>query len=131
VSLWGASKIAQNRLLLGDGKGAFRDVTREWLPQRVENTFSAIPIDLDGDGRIDLLTAGIDDLGGKRSAGPVRALRNTGTRFDEVTAQIVPQGVGANGFDLTAADFDGDGKLDVFIASRGGPDQLLLTRPRD
>jgi hypothetical protein len=106
-------------------------VTREWLPQRIENTFSAVSIDLDADGRLDLLTAGIEDLGGKRSAGPVRALRNTGTRFVEITAQIVPQGVGANGLELTAADFDGDSKLDVFIASRGGPDQLLLTRPRD
>ncbi len=127
VKLFGDSKRARSRLLLNDGGGIFRDVTSEWLAWPEESRFAAAPIDLDADGRLDVLTAGIEDLAGKRSAGPVRAFRNTGKRFEDVTGQIIPAGVGANGFDLTVGDYDRDGKADVFIASRGGPDRLLLS----
>jgi FG-GAP-like repeat len=55
-------------------------------------------------------------------------LNNGRGRLRDATREWLPQSIGANGFDLTTRDFDGDGKLDVFIASRGGPDRLLLTR---
>jgi hypothetical protein len=35
----------------------------------------------------------------------------------------------ANAFDLEVADFTGDGIDDVFVASRGGSDRLLVGLP--
>jgi hypothetical protein len=58
----------------------------------------------------------------------LRVWRNLGGgRFAEMTAEIMPDGVVANMFDIAAADFDGDGKTDVFVAARGGRDVLLLS----
>lgn len=130
VTLWNARALAQNRLLLNDGKGRFTDVTAAWLVQRNESTLTAQPLDIDGDGRTDLLTAGFAGLLGENRPGPLRAFRNTGAKFEEVSGTVIPAGIAANGFDILTADFDGDGKADIFVASRGGPDKLLLTRPQ-
>ncbi|MBY0422514.1 MAG: VCBS repeat-containing protein [Parvularculaceae bacterium] len=127
VRLWNPQATPQNRLLLSDGRGVFVDATATRLPAREEQTFSATPIDLDADGRLDLLltTATID---GGIKPGPVRALRNAGDAFVDMSAAWLPPGLAAVGLDSVAADFDGDGRQDVFIASRGGPDLLLLRR---
>jgi hypothetical protein len=127
VRLWNPTALAQNRLLLNDGRGAFTDATAAWLPQREESTVSALAVDLDGDARPDLVTAA-------RAANPanpigqIRTFQNDGARFVETTQDWLPPGQLANGFDIVAADFDGDGAADLFVTSRGGADRLLLTR---
>jgi hypothetical protein len=126
VKLWNPNGAPQNRLLLNDGQGKFIDVTAAWLPARDENTLSAQPADLNSDGRIDLITGSIADLRGQKSDAPLRFLINRGDRFEEVTG-LAPEGVGANAFDILFIDLDGDAKPDMFVASRGGPDQLLLS----
>ena len=92
---------------------------------REENTVSATPIDLDGDAKTDLLLATLSIESGRIGPGRVRVLRNTGTAFEDVTAAWMPADLIAPGFDVVPADFDRDGVLDLFVASRGAPDRLL------
>jgi len=40
--------------------------------------------------------------------------------------QVLPEGIAGSGFDVEQADFNADGKPDLFFASRGTPDQLIL-----
>lgn len=118
---------AQNRLLLNNGRGRFHEVTDAWLPLNTHGDLSALPIDFDGDGRTDLITTsmpGADGLGG-----PLRAWRNTGTRFVEVSDAVLPGVFRGIGMHVATADFDGDGKPDLFVAGLMGPDFLLLSGP--
>jgi hypothetical protein len=124
VRLWNPQGMLQNRLLLNDGKGVFADATAAWLPSAEIQTLSAAPVDVDGDGRIDLITTTLVIDGGLKPC-PVRAYRNTGAAFEDVTRAWLPE-VSVAGFDATLGDFNKDGVVDVFVSSRGGPDALLL-----
>lgn len=126
VRLWSQQAIPQSRLLLNDGRGAFVDVTATWLPAREEQTLSAAPIDLDGDKRMDLVLTTLAINSGALGPGPVRVLRNTGAAFVDMSAEWLPVGQLAAGFDATPGDFNGDGRTDLFVSGRGGPDRLLL-----
>ncbi|MEM7198746.1 MAG: VCBS repeat-containing protein [Planctomycetota bacterium] len=46
---------APNRLFLSDGAGSFTDRTSSHLPAETVNTLRALPLDLDGDGDLDLV----------------------------------------------------------------------------
>jgi hypothetical protein len=128
VQLWNPRARPASRVLLNDGKGGFTDATAAWWPAADGNILSATPVDLDRDGRPDLVTTSVGDIRSADPSGAVRTWRNTGTAFVETTATTLPGAPRANGFDSAAADFDGDGKLDLFIAGRGGPDLLLKGR---
>ncbi|QMW22717.1 FG-GAP repeat domain-containing protein [Sandaracinobacteroides saxicola] len=128
TKLWNPNAVAQNRLLLNDGKGRFVDAT-DRLPQRRENSIAALAIDLDGDGRLDLVTVGVAaDLRGADPTGPVRILLNRGARFEDVSEVWLPPTAVARGFDVAAVDANRDGKMDLFVAGRGGRDLLLIRR---
>jgi hypothetical protein len=119
---------AQSRLLLGDGTGRFADAT-ERLPADTSRTMDLDWIDVDGDGDLDLVAAALDDLRGQRAQAPFRVWRNDGTaRFTDATDAVFPPGVTGNGLDIEAFDADGDGRLDLYLGSRGGGDRLLLRR---
>ncbi|MGH9363655.1 MAG: FG-GAP repeat domain-containing protein, partial [Thermoanaerobaculia bacterium] len=97
----------ENFLYINDGKGHFTDATRAWGLSGVTRwTLSAIAADYDGDGRTDLLFT--NDFGLKnlyRSDG--------GRRFGDVTKEA-GAAVRAYGMSGAAADFDGDGLLDLY-----------------
>jgi hypothetical protein len=71
-----------------------------------------IAADLDGDGRLDLIAA---DTGSNGEGNRVSVLRNTGTSF--AAAVHYPAGAGPSG--LAAADFTGDGRIDIAAANYG------------
>ncbi len=127
VRLWNPAASANSRLLLNDGRGQFRNAAGA-VPVMTDNVIAALPIDLDGDGRLDLVTASVGDLRSADPAAPVRVLINAGGRFEDRSADWLPTGTQARGFDVAAIDIDRDGRQDLFIAGRGGPDLLLRRR---
>ncbi|MEM9593699.1 MAG: CRTAC1 family protein [Acidobacteriota bacterium] len=68
----------------------------------------AVMDDFDGDGRLDLVSSTSDPCGS------LRALRNDGDGFTDVTAAWGLDGQ-LGGLNLTHADVDGDGRLDLLV----------------
>ena len=117
-----------DRLLLNDGTGHFRDVTADRLPARTDFTMDADFMDIDGDGDLDIMTAGLRIFQGLAPV-PYRVFINDGSgTFTERTGEFLPSHVEAVGTDIEAADFNGDGVIDLFLTNRAGPDFLLFGR---
>jgi len=111
------SDAERPRLLLGDGRGAFRDASAAWGLDRVVLAAAASVGDVDGDGFLDLHLA--TAYPGYEALMPNVLLRNDGgTRFADVTA--------AGGFGhlqkahaAAFADLDHDGDQDLFLHTGG------------
>jgi hypothetical protein len=126
------------RTALVDG-GPYFDVHKLPASQTsLQSPVLSIPIDFDSDGKVDLLAC----QGFKPTAQPCAALRNDGKgNFSDVTPQVL--GSRPPAFETprayAAADFNGDGRMDVFIANtgecfpfcgyNGGQSALLLQTP--
>jgi hypothetical protein len=104
-----------DELYLNDGEGRFTDASDRLATDDVSNAL--VVIDLNEDGAPDLLTGNL---------GTDRVLINDGrARFRDETASRWPQDGESHTQDLEAADFDGDGDLDVAVANEG-QNQLFL-----
>ena len=92
-----------------DGIPRFRETTAEAGLEKVLYGMGATVGDFDGDGWDDLYVTGLGNMGGNR------LFRNVRGRFVDVTKSA---GVGDPGWGTSAAffDYDGDGKLDFFLA---------------
>jgi hypothetical protein len=129
VSAFVAGADPRNRMLINNGRGFFVDETEKRLPADADSSFDGDFRDLDGDGDLDVVTGNSDvDLGQRRIApAPFRAYLNDGNgRFVEATEEVFGPGIDGTGFDLEFGDFDGDGMEDIYLASRGTGDRLLL-----
>jgi hypothetical protein len=129
VSAFVAGADPRNRLLINDGRGFFTDETETRLPADTDSSFDGDFRDLDGDGDLDIVTGNSDvDLSQRRIAPALfRAYLNDGSgHFTEATLQVFGEGILGTGLDLEFGDFDGDGLEDVYLASRGTGDRLLL-----
>jgi enediyne biosynthesis protein E4 len=99
---------ARTRLYINDGKGNFTDRTDEWNLTSVGYGMGVAVGDFDNDGWPDVFLTSYD--------GNNRLLRNTGTRFEDVTER---SGIRSDGKWATSAGFidvDNDGRLDLYIA---------------
>ena len=127
-------------LLFNDGTGVFTDGARERLPDGDRDHFTVQAVDLDDDGDLDII-APLTRLRGE--PGDYRVMLNDGAGFFSVAppGSVLPASATGNGFDIEVADFNGDGREDLFLCNRassrgtgaaaaaaGGRPRLLLRR---
>lgn len=129
IRIFNPDRDQQDRLLRNDGDFQFTDVTAEKLPPDDEPTTSVQFIDFTGDGYLDLIRGRMGDLTGRDSRFRLLAFANDGSGTFSPIDGVLPPSAMANAFDIEPGDFNGDGRDDFFVASRGGPDRLLLGVP--
>jgi len=113
-------------LFSNDGAGVFDDVTPSRMPH-FTNNYELEPMDLDGDGYLDLVTIndGIDTGRGGRE----HVFRNDGTgAFVDATADWWPDAANPGEDDNVVAflDVESDGDADFVIGALTGPDRLMI-----
>jgi hypothetical protein len=147
------TNIGLDLLFRNNGNGTFTEIGREaGLSRKVAWHTGAAFGDYDGDGKLDLYVAGYVDLGALRLdaeppvcnyrglpgfCGP-RGLKgeadilyhNTGNMtFTDVTQKAGVTDTGLyHGFTVVFDDFNGDGKIDIFVANDSDPNYLYLNQ---
>jgi hypothetical protein len=115
-----------SRLYMNDSSGTFTDETEGRLPP-FPNNYEFAPIDLDGDGFLDLVT--INDGSDTPRGLAEHAFHNDGNgAFVDATPDWW-SGDANPGWDdaiVVALDVESDGDADFLIASLDGPDRLLI-----
>jgi hypothetical protein len=121
-----AKRSATSFLYDNDGAGTFTDVTEDRLPH-YPNNYEFEPMDLDGDGFLDLVTVNDGDALG--SGGQEHVFANNGAGgFVDMTDAWWPDS--ANPYEDDNAeiflDLESDGDADFLLFSLTGPDRLLV-----
>jgi hypothetical protein len=142
VTNWG-----RNALLRNDGAGRFTDVTEAAGVGDPGWSTAAAFTDLDADGDLDLFVVNYlrwsiatakscYALNVRTYCGPLaddaapdRLYRNDGDgTFTDVTATAGLAASHGSGLGIVSADFDGDGRFDVFVANDGMPNRLWVNK---
>jgi hypothetical protein len=109
------SRAGPNLLLRNDGHGGFTDVTARAGVSQSGNGQSALFVDLDNDGDQDLVVvnAWYSLVKGSDSKRGHALYRNDGDgTFTRIPGELGPLGPASG---VTAADYDGDGRLDLYV----------------
>ncbi|HMO64707.1 MAG TPA: CRTAC1 family protein, partial [Verrucomicrobiota bacterium] len=118
----GKAGLYPNSLLRNRGDGTFEDVTHAAGLLCFHPTQTAVWLDFDGDGWLDLFIG--NETTAEGGEHPCQLYRNNGDgTFTDVAAAV---GVDLRAFvkSVTAADYDGDGRPDIFVSVRDGPNRL-------
>ena len=142
------TNFGSNRMLRNNGDGTFTDTTRKTGTDDLRWSTSATFVDYDADGWPDLFVVNYLDYTlanhtpcydptsaieycGPSSYDPVSQclFRNRGDgTFEDVS---LPSGIArryAAGLGVAATDFNGDGRVDLYVASDGRPNILWINR---
>ena len=93
-----------NKLFLQNKNGTLRDVSKEWKVDWLEDSRSALLVDLDNDGDRDLVVA---------MYGNIVIAVNEGNKIGYEIVSVIPTSESTSS--LSAADYDLDGKLDIYV----------------
>ena len=140
--------LGDNHLFRNNGDGTFADITGRTGSNDPRWTAAAAFVDFDRDGWLDLYAANyvdprLDDnlecfsrTGEKDYCGPNRyppvpdrLYRNRGDgTFADVTLDALRGGDFGPALGVVAADLDGDGWMDLYVANDGEPNQLWMNQ---
>ena len=93
-----------NKLFLQNKNGTLRDVSKEWKVDWLEDSRSALLVDLDNDGDRDLVVA---------MYGNIVIAVNEGNKIGYEIVSVISTSESTSS--LSAADYDLDGKLDIYV----------------
>ena len=116
--------FAPKSYLLLNENGKFKDVTATWLmPDTQLGMITAVQFaDVDGDKKNELIVAA--------EWMPLRILKNTGTSFKDVTANMIDTTMSGWWQGLRVEDIDGDGDLDILAGNLGMNNKFHPTHDR-
>ncbi len=125
---FGATYQTQSRLLLGDGKGGFKDVTKTNLPAMKLSLGDVEFGDADLDGDLDMVLADWGEGNPMKNEGArVRLWLNDGSgKFTDATADRLPDVAVRFSWDIEFADTDNDADLDIMVSSKLSPGGFLF-----
>lgn len=118
----------RHQLFLGDGKGGFRDAS-DRLPAMSQGNGLAVG-DVNGDGLPDIFIGSTGEVGHGGGTVPARNLlflndpKRRGHFIDATESHLPKSDDQTEGVAL--ADMDGDGDLDIVLASPSHPNRLLI-----
>jgi hypothetical protein len=143
------TNLGPNVLYRNDGNGRFTDVAKAAGVGDAAWGTSSVFFDYDGDGDLDLFVANyvrwsadreIECYGGANERtychpnqynGPapdVLYRNDGGGKFTDVTRESGIWRAWGNGLGVVAADFNGDGRQDLYVANDGMPNQLWINQ---
>jgi hypothetical protein len=120
-------RCGTSRLFVNDGKGMFTD--QRAFPAYTNN-YEFEPMDVNGDGYMDLVTVNDGDIV-KQDADSRREhifINKEGKYFVDATEELWPdrENIGEDDNNVVFLDFDSDGDPDFLLSSLTGEDRLLI-----
>ncbi len=114
------SSMLQDRLYMNDGSGNYR--SSSLLPNIASNTKTVHSLDIDDDGRLEIIVGGHVKSGQYPLADKSYVLKYDGKKFVDATAEFIPEfsEVGMVNA-ISVSDYDGDNDLDIIVAGEWMP----------